>query len=603
MRTTRPTHTWAGVIHGGGTQLWPSPTGERRIALRRKRVLLAAVALTVTLALLSSCQSDEQGGSPPTKATAEAQAAKQASQTQGGELDVARSELGPKVAKIMGSSPYRYAQWGYLEVDPTDGSTVRSLGPSNRLYIPGSSTKLLSVSATLDELGFDHRFKTPVYAEGNIRNGTLHGNLVLVASGDLTMGGRTAPNGTISYTHIDHTYANSVPGATLTPENPLAGLDEIARQVRKSGIKRVDGDLVIDDRLFKLAPQSPSVDALSFNAPNLDPWPRPITINDNLIDVVVAPGKVGKAPKVVKWRPKLAPYHLEMRAKTVAAGKPTTLTVSPQADGPVVESGNIAADSGKVLRVAAIDDPSAFARTALIEALGRSGVSVTATPTGNNPSSKLPKKGSYSSRDEVAAYVSPPYSQYAKLILKVSHNYGANLDLCLMAVKAGSTNCNAAFPVMEKFFKKAGVDTDQVAVADGRGGNPTDRFTPEAATDLLRYWLKQPQANEFRELLPVMGVDGSLQDNCKDCPAKRKVFAKVGTVGLPDLVNGGLVDNESLGGYMEVKPGTFHVFYLVVNGARADNVNEVLEVFNNVNAISAILQEEPSRQEGGSQSD
>jgi serine-type D-Ala-D-Ala carboxypeptidase/endopeptidase (penicillin-binding protein 4) len=571
--------------------------------LGRERVLLAAVALTVTLALLGGCQPDEQGGSPPSKATAEEQAAKQASQTQGGELDEARSELGPKVAKIMGSSPYRYAQWGYLEVDPTDGSAVRSLGPPNRLYIPGSSTKLFSVSATLDELGFDHRFKTPVYTEGNVRNGTLHGNLVLVASGDLTMGGRTASNGTVSYTHIDHTYANSVPGATLTPENPLAGLDEIARQVRKSGIKRVDGDLVIDDRLFELAPQSPSVDALSFNAPNLDPWPRPITINDNLIDVVVAPGKMGEAPKVVKWRPKVAPYHLEMRAKTVAAGKPTTLTVSPQTDGPVVVSGNIAADSGKVLRVAAIDDPSAFARTALIEALGRSGVSVTATPTGKNPSSKLPKRGSYSSRDEVAAYVSPPYSQYAKLILKVSHNYGANLDLCLIAVKAGSTNCNDAFPVMEKFFQKAGVDTDQVAFADGRGGNPTDRFTPEAATDLLRYWLNQPQANEFRELLPVMGVDGSLQDNCKDCPARSKVFAKVGTVGLPDLVNGGSVDNESLGGYMEIKPGSFHPFYLVVNGARADNVNEVLEVFNNVNDISAILQEESSRQEGGSQSD
>ena len=119
---------------------------------------------------------------------------------------------------------------------------------------------------------------------------------------------------------------------------------------------------------------------------------------------------------------------------------------------------------------------------------------------------------------------------------------------CLMAFKAGSTDCNDAFPMLEKFFKTAGVDTDQVAFADGRGGNPTDRFTPESATDLLRYWLKQPQANEFRELLPVMGVDGNLEDNCKDCPAKRKVFAKVGTVGLPDFVNGGLVDNESLGG-------------------------------------------------------
>ena len=275
---------------------------------------------------------------------------------------------------------------------------------------------------------------------------------MLVASGDLTMGGRTAPNGTVSYTHIDHTYANSVPGATLTPENPLAGIDEIARQVRMSGVNRVDGDVVIDDRLFELAPKGPSVNALSFNAPNLEPWPRPITINDNLIDVQVAPGKLGEAPKVVKWRPKFAPYHLEMRAKTVAAGKPTTLDVSPQTDGPVVVSGNIAADAGKQLRVAAVDDPSAFARTALIEALRHAGVSV--------------------------------------------------------------------------------------------------------------------------------------------------VFAKVGTVGLPDFVSVRVVDNESLGGYMKVKPGQFHVFYLVVNSASAKNVEEALKIFNDVNDIAAILQEDASIQGG-----
>jgi D-alanyl-D-alanine carboxypeptidase len=216
-------HTWAGVILRSGTQVWPPPTGERRIALRRKILLLAALALTVTLALLCGCQSDKQGGSHPSKTTAEAQATEQTSQTQGGEVDEARSELGPKIAKIMGSSPYRYAEWGYLEVDPSDGSTVRSLGPHKRLYIPGSSTKLFSVSAILDELGFDHRFKTPVYAEGDVRNGTLHGNLVLVASGDLTMGGRRAPDGTVSYTHIDHTYASSVPGATLTPKTRSRG--------------------------------------------------------------------------------------------------------------------------------------------------------------------------------------------------------------------------------------------------------------------------------------------------------------------------------------------------------------------------------------------
>jgi D-alanyl-D-alanine carboxypeptidase len=217
---------WAGVIHGSGTQVWPSPTGERRIALRRKILLLAGLALTVTLAFLCGCQSNKQDGSHPSRTTAEAQAAEQASQTQGGQVAEARSELGPKGAKIMGSSPYRYAEWGYLEVDPSDGSTVRSVGPSQRLYIPGSSTKLVSVSATINKLGFDHRIKTPFCAEGDVKNGTLHGNLVLVASGALTMGGRTAPNRTISYPHIDHTYASSVPGANEFRELlPVMGVD------------------------------------------------------------------------------------------------------------------------------------------------------------------------------------------------------------------------------------------------------------------------------------------------------------------------------------------------------------------------------------------
>ena len=59
---------------------------------------------------------------------------------------------------------------------------------------------------------------------------------------------------------------------------------------------------------------------------------------------------------------------------------------------------------------------------------------------------------------EVAVYESSPFSEYAKLILKVSHSYGANLDVCLMAVEAGSTDCNDGFAEMKSFFEKAGVD-------------------------------------------------------------------------------------------------------------------------------------------------
>jgi D-alanyl-D-alanine carboxypeptidase/D-alanyl-D-alanine-endopeptidase (penicillin-binding protein 4) len=506
--------------------------------------------------------------------------------------------------KIMDSSIYNYGEWGLLEVDPSHGHTVHALGPTDRMYIPGSSTKLFSVSATLDDLGFDHRFKTPVYAQGEVENGTLSGNLVLVASGDLTMGGRTAPNGSVSYTPVDHTYANDLPGATLTPENPLAGLNEIAEQVQNSGINLVDGNVIIDDRLFdRPTAEEMSADLAAGQLPTLAPWPYPITINDNLIDVEVAPGKVGEAPKVVEWRPQVAPYQIDMQAKTVAAGKPTTLSVSAQTDGPVVVSGNIAADAGKQLRVASIDDPAAFARTALIEALGRAGISVSASPTGSNPSSELPKKGSYNSEDQVAAFQSPPFSEYAKLILKVSHNYGANLNVCLMAVEAGSTDCEDAFPVMKSFLNKAGVDVEQVALGDGRGLVPVDQFSPRAVIDILGYWLKQPQAETFREMLPVLGVNGSIANVCKDCPAKGKVFAKTGTVGNADLLNERLVEAESLGGYLEVEPGRFHTFYVVVNGAIAPNIEGAVRVFDDLADIGALLQEDAAQQVGASQGD
>jgi serine-type D-Ala-D-Ala carboxypeptidase/endopeptidase (penicillin-binding protein 4) len=571
-----------------------SSAQAQKPSLASRRSLSVVLGFLV-LMFLYGCQDQQQGKSRSSESTAQDRAASETRQTQGGDLGEAQRELGPKVSKIMDSSLYRYGEWGYLEVDPSDGRTVRALGPTDRLYIPGSSTKLFSVSAALDDLGFDHRFKTPVYAQGEVKNDTLSGNLVLVASGDLTMGGRTTPEGTVAYTPVDHTYANDVPGATLTPENPLAGLNEIARQVRKSGITLVDGNVIIDDRLFDPPPAGDP-------DPNLDPWPSPITINDNVIDVQVTPGKVGEAPKVVKWRPQVAPYHLDVQAKTVSADKPTTLSVSSTSDGRIVLSGDIAANAGKVLRVASIEDPAAFARTALIEALGRADVSVNASPTGSNPSSKLPKKGSYKADDQVAAYESPPFSQYAKLILKVSHNYGANLNVCLMAVKAGSTDCNDGFPEMKSFFEKAGVDTDQVALADGRGGNPTDRFTPKAATDLLRYWLDQPQAETFRKMLPELGVNGSLADVCKECPARSKVFAKTGTVALPDFVNGRLIQAESLGGYLESQPG-FHVFYLVVNGATAQNTDDVLHIFNDLADIAAILQEDTSQQGGASQGD
>ncbi|MFJ6479478.1 MULTISPECIES: D-alanyl-D-alanine carboxypeptidase/D-alanyl-D-alanine endopeptidase [unclassified Streptomyces] len=536
---------------------------------RRGTAVACAVLLFVALASGTATGADPTPTPPPSPSAT----------TPSATGDTGIAGLDPRITEIMRKPDYRNAQWGLLQTDPESGRVVHSLFPE-QFFIPGSTAKLISVSGPWHTLGADHRFVTPLYAVGARDGATLTGDLDLVAQGDLTMGGRTRPDGTVAYTDLDHTYANDFPGATLTPENPLAGIDRLARQVRDSGITRVDGDVIVDSRLFVPDPE-------------LVPTPTPLIINDNLIDLMTTPGSRPGAAARLDWRPKVAPYEVTSAVKTVAAGEPTAVTVTATDGGTRIRlTGTIAADSAPLLRTSPIGDPAAFGRVALIEALERAGVHVTADPSGPNPVGRLPRD--YDGRPRVAAYTSPPYAQYAKLILKVSHNLGANLGICLLAVTAKSDQCPAGFPVLADFLDEAGVDREQAQLMDGRGGNPADRATPQVLVQMLAYWQRTPDARLFREALPILGVDGLLAENCRSCPARGKVFAKTGAAVGGDALNDRLaVGAITIAGYLGKGGGRFDTFYAGVNGASTPGADptEVLAISNDLAMIAAYLQE------------
>ncbi|TQF03745.1 D-alanyl-D-alanine carboxypeptidase/D-alanyl-D-alanine-endopeptidase [Kitasatospora acidiphila] len=499
------------------------------------------------------------------------------------EMDSQR-DLGPDITAIMNKPAYEHAQWGLLEIDPESGRVIHSRYP-DQFFMPGSTIKLITISSAWHALGPDHRFTTPVNELGHRNGSTLTGNLALVAQGDLTMGGRTKPDGSVDFTPIDHTYANDIPGATLTPEDPLAGLDEIAHQVRDSGITTVDGDVVIDPRLF--------------TPPALNPQPTPLIINDNVIDLLTTPASPGQ-PAQLSWRPQVAPYQVTSNVRTVEAGGTTDIQVTASPDGTrITLSGTIAADAKPTLKISQIQDPNAFGRTALIEALGRAGVTVTAPPTGPNPDGTLP--ASYTGTPQAAAFVSPPYHEYAKLILNVSHNLGANLALCNMAVSRGSKNCFDGFPVIHDFLTQtANVDPTQFQMADGRGDVPVDRVTPTGLNQLLAYWLRTPDADAFRTSLPILGVSGTGALFCTtNCPAKGKVFAKPGTIiGFDQLNQQFAINAQTYAGYLEADDGHLYTFFVGVNGAAAPNIQGFFDVNDDVDEIAVILQQEACAERG-----
>ncbi len=157
--------------------------------------------------------------------------------------------LSQSAVDIMDSAPYANGIWA-VRVEDADSADVLVDYNPDVLLEPASVTKTYSVGAAWLEFGPDSKIVTPVVRNGQVNGGTLDGDLILVAKGDITMGGQTGSDGEVVFTDLDHNDANLLPGATIANNNPLAGLDDLAEQVKDAGIERVAGDVIIDDRLW-----------------------------------------------------------------------------------------------------------------------------------------------------------------------------------------------------------------------------------------------------------------------------------------------------------------------------------------------------------------
>lgn len=497
---------------------------------------------------------------------------------------VAEDRVPPKVREVMDSAKYKQAHWGLLAVDLKSGEVRYELN-SAKLFAPASTTKCFSVACALDAFGADHRFETPIVRRGEVNDkGELTGDLILIASGDLTLGGRTTESGEIAFTNGDHTYASGGTESELTSQDPLAGLNELARQVARAGIKRVRGDVLIDDRLFEKAEGSGSGPGRI----------TPIYVNDNLLDFTITPTKAGQ-PAEVKWRPESKAFRIETHVETVAKNGKTETSVRDLGGGRYSVHGTIAEEHKPVLRVLEASDANSFARTLLIEALQRCGVDVTAPTAADHPTDKLPPREETLKLPNVAKFVSPPLSENARLILKVSHNLHASTLPLLVAAKHGERTLAQGLRHQSAFLKRAGVDVETISFGGGAGGSRSDYTTPAATVQLLRYMATRPDFEAYRRAMPRLGIDGTLAKSVgADSPAKDKVFAKTGTLYWDNVMNNGsLMTSKALAGYMTTAKGDTLAFALFVNNAPLRNGLTTTSAGKDLGRIAELLYEQP----------
>lgn len=475
----------------------------------------------------------------------------------------ASASLQDRVKAVLEDPTFRNAHWGVFVVDARTGEPVYEKNP-DELFSTASVAKLFSTAAAMVELGADHRFQTPVVRRGGVDDGgTLNGDLILIAQGDPAMGGRTGADGKLQFADEDHIYTSGGKASqVLLKCDPLAGLDHLAREVQAAGIKKIAGDVVVDSRLFERADSSGSGPGKV----------SPIMINDNLVDVVVAPGKAAGEPAAVTISPATQYLAVDAQVETAADGEPKVVArlVGPRR---LEVRGRVPVGPEPFVETVEIDDPASFARTLLIEALRRRGVQVEASPLSDNPESELPPQSALSSLPKVAEYTSPPFREFARVILKVSHNLHASTLPLLLAAKKGERSLSAGLKRQGEILKGLGLDPLTVSFGGGAGGEWADMATPRATVTLLRAMAGRPDFPSYDAALPILGRDGTLAKAVPEAsPARGHARAKTGTMFVSNaLIGRRLLTAKGLAGYMETAAGRPLVIAFFINGVVLDS--------------------------------
>src|SRR4029077_16856407 len=84
--------------------------------------------------------------------------------------------------------------------------------------------------------------------------------------------------------------------------------------------------------------------------------------------------------------------------------------------------------------------------------------------------------------------------------------------------------------VVRTFLRQAGVGENDVALSDGSGLSRNDLISANTTVQLLTFMSKHKYFAQFRDALPIAGVDGTLRTRMRGTPAEGNLRAKTGSL-------------------------------------------------------------------------
>lgn len=424
-----------------------------------------------------------------------------------------------KSVKEMMSAPNALAANLSFYVSDENGNMIYEFN-GNKGLSTASTQKIFTSAAALETLGKDYQFKTTASYSGKISNGNLDGDLYITSNGDPTLG---------SWRYESY-----------KPENFKQKLVEA---IKKYGIKKVTGNLIVDDSYFDFQ-----------STPGGWPWDDlgnyygagtfGVNWKENQFDININGNQI-----------KNFSYDLENvdwinELKTGGSSDQSLIFTAPHSKTAMI---NGTLPAGKITTVSGADpNPPMQLAVEIKKLLEENGISVSGKVTtyyneklGGKTISKAPDQ------NQIFEYKSPTLDKIVYWFLRKSINlYGETLIKTMAKEKRNNPTFETGVDFLKDFWKSKGINPMMINFADGSGLSPQNYVSAKAQVQALLYSKKQNWFDAFYEGFPT----------------QNGVKMKSGTIK----------DSKSFAGYQASKNGKNYVFSIILNNYQGGNISNAL---------------------------
>lgn len=436
------------------------------------------------------------------------------------------------MAAAFRAPAFANAVWGIEVASLKTRDTLFAMNPGT-FVMPASNMKIVTAAVAAERLGWTRTFETRLVSAGPIENGVLAGDLVIVGSGDPSLGGR--------------------------PSSAAAVLDAWTAQLQAAGVTRIAGRIVGDDNVLDDVGlgQGWSWDYLSagYAAPTSG-----LSFNENVVQLRFTPGEAVGDRVAIEGFPAGHGLTIVSGVTTGPAETPVNLEYRRlPGSSELTVTGTLPAGRRDVTRSVSVDNPTLFTAGVLRAALVERGIRVDGDAFDIDA---LPQPPDMSTARTLATWTSPPLAEILKVLLKVSQNLYADTMLALAGRQPAPDgtlpqgSAATGRKVVADTLAAWGIPPDRYLQADGSGLSRYNYLTADLLVRVLTRMYDDPaHRGPYTDALPNAGVDGTIGGRMKGTKAENNARAKTGSIA----------NARALSGYVTSADGEPIVFSFVVN--------------------------------------